>query len=177
MSLSHKSLWLVVLIGLQVWIPNTNAQDLMTGKSAPDWTLHDGLNQSVSFPNDFQGQPVVILFWATWCPYCARLMPYLEEIQKDYADHRVTVLALNFKEDHDDPVAHVKERGLNLKVLLEADSVAKDYGIRFSPGLLVVDGQGQVVYQRHSTDQPPGNAIAKYWANQVRSALDESLGL
>ena len=97
-------------------------------------------------------------------------MPYLVQIEQDYGTHGVTVLALNFKEDAD-PLAHLEERGLDLRVFLDADSVAEAWGIRFSPGLLVVDGNGVVVYQRRSTDKPPGKAIAEYWSDQVRDAF------
>ncbi|MCP5091039.1 MAG: redoxin domain-containing protein, partial [Gammaproteobacteria bacterium] len=26
-------------------------------------------------------QPVILLFWATWCPYCKALMPHLQSIR------------------------------------------------------------------------------------------------
>ena len=168
---NQKRLLCILLITLFGFASSAHAQDLLVGKQAPAWTLQDSSNQSVDFPSDFAGRPTVVLFWASWCPYCARLMPYLVQIEQDYGTHGVTVLALNFKEDAD-PLAHLEERGLDLRVFLDADSVAEAWGIRFSPGLLVVDGNGVVVYQRRSTDKPPGKAIAGYWSDQVRDALD-----
>ncbi|MEM7281904.1 MAG: TlpA disulfide reductase family protein [Pseudomonadota bacterium] len=167
---------LLTAIALVFFVPSlaTYAQDDLVGQQAPSWTLTDLSGEVRHFPEDFEGKATVILFWATWCPYCAAVMPYLEEIRTEYEDQGVQVLALNFKEDGD-PKAHIADKGFGFQVFLEADEVARDWGIRFSPGLLVVDASGKVTYQRRSTDSAPGRAIAEYWAGQVRSSLNESI--
>ncbi|MEM7692142.1 MAG: TlpA family protein disulfide reductase, partial [Pseudomonadota bacterium] len=55
--------------------------------------------------------------------------------------------------------------------------IASLYGVEFIPGLMVVDGSGQIIYQRGWTDLPAGKKVAEQWNLEVRRALDISLGL
>ena len=54
----------------------------------------------------------------------------------------------------------------------EASSIAEKYGIKFIPGLMVVDGRGHVTYRRGWTDLPAGKTVAQQWDGEVRKALD-----
>ena len=48
--------------------------------------------------------------------------------------------------------------------------------MKFIPGLMVVDGSGEVVYRRGWTDKPAGKSVAEQWDEEVREALDAALG-
>ena len=67
------------------------------GNAAPDFTLTD--SQHTIVLSRLRGKPVVLNFWATWCPPCVEEMPSLVELQKRLGD-KVTVLAVS--EDADD---------------------------------------------------------------------------
>ena len=46
------------------------------GDVAPAWSGSDLISgDTVEFPAVLKGKPAVILFWATWCPYCKEFMP------------------------------------------------------------------------------------------------------
>ena len=151
-----------------------HAQPIDAGMTAPEWELTDSGGRDVDFPADSQGQPSILFFWASWCPYCHIVMPYLQEIIEDYAEHGVVVYAINFKDDVD-PVAYMADKGYDFVVLPLGDLVADEYGVFSSPGLLVVNGEGMVTYRRRRTQAPPGTAIAEVWDQQVREALDQAL--
>lgn len=51
---------------------------------------------------DFKARPLVLNFWATWCPPCVREMPVLDRFQRDYAAKGWRVLGL--AADNADPV-------------------------------------------------------------------------
>jgi thiol-disulfide isomerase/thioredoxin len=103
-------------------------------------------------------------------------MPYLEAIQKNYAADGVQIIAINAKERGiGDPKAYLESLGFPLLGILEGDDVAAAYDVQFIPGLMVVDGDGIVSYRRESTELPPGQTLAEYWAAEVREALDLAL--
>ncbi|MEO8465526.1 MAG: TlpA disulfide reductase family protein [Gammaproteobacteria bacterium] len=143
------------------------------GDKAPPWKAHDFEGRSVDFPAVADGKPVIVVFWATWCPYCKAFMPYLKTIEADYAKRGVKVIAIDVKEDgRGDPRAYVKALGFTPVAVADGDEVMKAYGIQYIPGLLIVDGKSQVAYRRPWSDLPAGQAVAELWDGQVRTALD-----
>nr|BAL59988.1 alkyl hydroperoxide reductase/thiol specific antioxidant/Mal allergen [Candidatus Acetothermum autotrophicum] len=66
------------------------------GYLAPDFTLQDLNGQSVSL-SSFRGKPVLLNFWATWCPPCRKEMPELQEFHRRYGD-QVVLLGVNWGE-------------------------------------------------------------------------------
>jgi thiol-disulfide isomerase/thioredoxin len=142
------------------------------GDMAPPWTARDFAGQTVSFPAVAQGKPTVVVFWATWCPYCKAFMPYLKNIAADYAAQGVKVVAINAKEDgRGDPRAYVQSLGFTPISVANGDEIAKAYGIQYIPGLLIVDGKGKVAYRR-----PSGKTVGELWDGQVRTALNALVG-
>ncbi|MEO0436555.1 MAG: TlpA disulfide reductase family protein [Pseudomonadota bacterium] len=149
------------------------------GDTAPSWTgahILDG--STISFPEVLNESPAVLVFWATWCPYCKAFMPYTQDIQQDYTAEGVQILTFNAKErGRGDPRAYIESLGFPMVPVADADEIASLYGVEYIPGLMVVDGTGQIVYQRGWTDLPAGQKVAEQWDLEVRRALDNSLGL
>jgi thiol-disulfide isomerase/thioredoxin len=145
------------------------------GDTAPSWQAHDFAGRTVDFPAVTQGKPTIVIFWATWCPYCKAFMPYLKNIERDYAKQGLKVVAIDVKEDgRADPKAYVQGLGFSPVAIASADGdrIIQQYGIRYIPGLLIVDGNGRVAYKRPWTDLPAGKTVAELWDGQVRTALD-----
>jgi len=152
------------------------ARAVEQGDRAPAWHAADFAGKAVDFPAVGEGKPVVVVFWATWCPYCRAFMPYLKGIQTDYAAQGVKIVAINAKEDgRDDPKAYVQGLGFAPIAVANGDAIAQSYGIQYIPGLLIVDGGGTVAYRRPWTDLPAGKSVAELWDGQVRAALDRLL--
>lgn len=147
------------------------------GDLAPAWSgtdLVDG--DAVAFPAVTGGKPAVLVFWATWCPYCKAFMPYAKGIQADYGDRGVKIVTFNAKErGQGDPKAYVDSLGFPMVAVADADGIAEDYAVKFIPGLMVVDGNGMIAYRRGWTDLPAGAKVAAQWDGEVRAALDRLL--
>jgi thiol-disulfide isomerase/thioredoxin len=137
---------------------------------APAWSLKTPAGATVSFPADAQGRPTVLMFWPSWCPFSRALQPYVQDIWRDYRAAGVNLWTINIKEDRD-PVEVLRERGLDLPLLIEGDAVANDYGLRYTPWLVVIDGQNRIVYTR-----PPNPPTPVHTAKDVRARLNALLG-
>ena len=79
-------------------------------------------------------------------------MPYAGQLQQEFADAGVQIIALNAKErGRGDPRAYVESLGFPTVAIADADAIAARYGVEYIPGLMVVDGDGMLVYQRGCT--------------------------
>jgi len=113
-------------------------------------------------------RPALLLFWATWCPYCKALMPYLQKVYDAAGRDRLDVYAIDFKEDEDaDPIAELRERGNTFTLVRDGDAIAALYGVKGTPGLFLVGTNGEVIYKRSGGDAP----------EKVEAALREKLAL
>ncbi|WP_017726119.1 TlpA disulfide reductase family protein [Halalkalibacterium ligniniphilum] len=120
------------------------ATGIAVGQKAPDFTLQalDGTSASLS---DFRSQPVMINFWATWCPPCRAEMPDMERF---YQNHEVEVLAVNLtttEYSKGEVQQFVAEIGVSFPILLdEANEVASLYQIQPLPTSLFIDREGVI---------------------------------
>ncbi len=118
------------------------------GQVAPEMTLAllDGDPVTLSH---LRGRPVVINFWASWCPPCRQELPALQAAYTRYGD-RVEFVAVNVKETPETVSAFVQEAGLGFPVALDADGQVSDlsYEVRGLPTTLFIDSNG-VVAARH----------------------------
>ena len=153
-----------------------HAVDIDQGDVLPSWTAMDFSGNEVSFPDVIDGKPTVVVFWATWCPYCNAFMPNLGRIQKDYGEDKINVIVINAKErGQGDPAAYVANLDFDVIGVAEGDSIADEYGVRFIPGLLIADSKGNLAWKRDSTDLPAGKTVADFWEGLVREQLDTML--
>jgi thiol-disulfide isomerase/thioredoxin len=152
---------------------------IAAGSDAPSWSGSDLLTGStIDFPEVLDGKPAVLVFWATWCPYCKAFMPYAKRIQDDYAQYGVQALSFNAKErGQGDPKAYIQSLDFAHVSIADADAIAAMYDVKFIPGLMVVNGKGKVIYRRGWTELPAGRKVAEQWDSEVRVALDAELGL
>lgn len=151
----------------------TSVQAVEQGQQAPPFEGTDFSGNEMSFPSVIDGKPTVMIFWATWCPYCKAFMPYLGQIQRDYGDEEINIVAINAKERGEgDPKAYVEMLGFPVIGVADGDAIAETYSVKYIPGLMIIDGNGNIAWKRASTDLPPGKTVAELWDEQVREQLD-----
>lgn len=150
---------------------------------APNWSLSTANDQVIRLSDEAQQQTTVLLFWATWCPYCKALMPHLQSIRLEFGDD-VRILAINIFEDGD-PVAFIREAGYDFTLLLDGDKVADNYGVTGTPAVFVVDHERRIRFDLRElprleppdTGGPAGNRRkaafrAPFWAAEIRKSID-----
>ena len=148
---------------------------LQVGAKAPDWILPNTDGRHVSFYQSCNDHTAVVLFWATWCPYCQALMPELEQLRTELKGQPIKFYALNIWEDGD-PVAHMKEHDFGFKLILNAERVAKSYGVMGTPGLFVIGPDRTIHYIRAKGSKPREvvTAVRRAFAQISTAAGSES---
>ncbi len=152
--------WLVCALLSLIALPAT-AQD-----RALAWEGKGAEGQAVRFDPQHMQRPAILLFWATWCPYCKALMPYVQKVYNAAGQDKLDVYAIDIKDDGD-PLAELAERGQSFTLVRDGDAIAGQYGVKGTPGLFLVDAKGVIVYRRTGGDAP----------EKVEAALREKLGL
>ena len=122
-------------------------------EKAPVWELMNEAGELVK-SSDFAGQPLIIHFWATWCPYCKKLQPGLDTLYKKYADQGLQMIAISFWEDEGaTPQASLDERGHSFKTVVEGDHVARQlFGVKGTPTTVFIDKAGNIVARTRISD-------------------------
>jgi thiol-disulfide isomerase/thioredoxin len=89
----------------------------------------------------FAGRPVLVHFWATWCPICSAEQGSIDALARDTP---VITVAMQSGE-RDAVVQHMRKEALSFPVLNDPDGViAAQWGVRAVPASFIVDGAGQI---------------------------------
>ncbi len=124
----------------------------------PDFTLESARGEAVSLRRYLGTTPVLLVFWATWCPHCNEAVPEINGIHARHSG-RLAVLALDFMESREKVEAFLKSKRVEYPVLLDRDgTVAHRYGVVGIPTYVLLDRQGKIVY--FDNELPP--SIEKY---------------
>jgi peroxiredoxin len=107
---------------------------------APDFTLISLDGQEISL-GDYQGQWVLLNFWATWCPPCVAEMPYLQTL----ADRGLNVLGVNMAEEEGKVKLFAAQHGIEFPILMEPyDNLVLDYQARSLPRTVIIAPDGTI---------------------------------
>jgi peroxiredoxin len=141
------------LAGPERVLPESGAGAAIPGASAgpaADFTLPDLDGQPVAL-NQFLGKkPVLLVFWATWCPECKAAIPEINAMATGPLAGKLQVLGLDFRESREKVSAAVKARYIRYPVLLdEKGQVARAYGVVGIPTYVLIGRDGKVVYREH----------------------------
>ncbi|MBC3875554.1 TlpA family protein disulfide reductase [Undibacterium flavidum] len=115
------------------------------GQPAPN-ELGRTLDGKVITLSSYAGKVVVVSFWATWCTYCLKELPILENIQNLGGEDRVQVIAVNTEER--DVFRKVARTLKDLKMMLAYDpdeTYAKSFGVKGIPHLVIIGRDGKII--------------------------------
>ncbi len=117
------------------------------GSAAPDFTLKTLAGDTASL-SSFQGRPVFLNFWATWCKPCRAEMEEIASAYRAHADAGLQVLAIDLTDQErkmKDVRTFVDEFHMPFPVLLdEKGKVRKRYALRGVPTSVFIDARGVV---------------------------------
>lgn len=139
------------------------AVGVAVGTKAPGASVETLDGHAVDLSQYIGTKPVVIEFWATWCPLCKQLEPSLQAAQTKYGD-RATFVSVGVSNNQTPAKeqAYVTAKHLNGVFVFDRDGKAvAAYKAPHTSYLVVVNADGAVVYTGVGADQDVAVAIAK----------------
>lgn len=120
-----------------------------------DFTLESAAGDSLSLGR-FRGEtPVLLVFWATWCPVCNADVPAVKELHARTAG-KMQVLAIDFMEKRDTVKAFIRTKNIQYPVLFDADGkVTRKYRVVGIPTYVLLDKGGKIVYFGNALPRSP----------------------
>ena len=132
-----------------------------------DATVYDEAGQPVTLTSIAAGRPLVFNFWATWCPYCVREMPYFVEAAAQFGD-RVSFAFVDATDGQRETVegaaAWLDENGFGeLPAYYDSEfEASRAFGVRSLPTTVFVSGEGEILLVRPGAMTP----------EQIQGAID-----
>ena len=116
---------------------------------AKDFVVYDENLKEVKL-SDYKGTPVVLNFWASWCPPCKSEMPSFNEMSKKYSKDEVVILMINLTDGQRETMSiaskYIKDNNYNMKVLFDNEmNAANIYNISAIPRTIFIDKDGYIV--------------------------------
>lgn len=118
-----------------------------------DLTLRDMHGVEVNLA-DFKGKPLLINFWATWCPPCLEEIPYFVDLVNEYKDDGLVVLGISTDDTADQLKPFASNLKMNYPVLVGLDQpdVERAFGAMWAiPVTVFVKKDGTVCKEHRGT--------------------------
>lgn len=134
----------------------TDQVGLPVGTAVSPVVVQDLNGDSVDLGRYIGKQPVLIEFWATWCPRCKALEPRMRAAYREFHDH-VAFLAISVavNESPRSIKRHLANDSLPYPVLWDLDGNAtRAYAAPTTSYMILLDKSGKVVYTGVGEDQP-----------------------
>lgn len=107
---------------------------------APAFTLTSLEGETISL-SSYEGEWLILNFWATWCPPCVSEMPYLQSL----ADRGLNVVGINMAETPEEVEPFLMEHGIKFPILMEPDiNTVLDYQARQLPRTVIIAPDGNI---------------------------------
>jgi len=122
------------------------------GEIAPDFTLNDIDGNQVTLSKVLSEKPVLLDFWATWCPACREEAPRVQTFYQKYAN-KVAVIGVDINESKKAIASFAEANGLTYPIVIDTGEVANQYGVVGIPTIVLIGKDGKILYFGHSVNE------------------------
>lgn len=124
---------------------NRDSGQQFLGNQAPNFVLPDLRGKKIELTQLVSQKPVLLAFWATWCPTCVEEIPVLNEWTKKYPN--LQILGINVQEPTQRIQKFIEKKKILYPVLVDEEAkVAQQFGLVGIPVSVLLAKGGRVIY-------------------------------
>ncbi len=123
------------------------------------------MNGTITELKKYRGKPVLLHFWATWCPFCKLEESSITSIAEDWP-----VLTIAYQSgDKTEIEKHLKKQGLeSWAVISDPDSrLAELYGVTGVPTSFIIDANGNIRFREVGITSAWGLRARLWYADKM----------
>ena len=151
-AVAFAAFGIIGFLGLLIWgmlnkEPITGLSGVtMVNRPAPDFSLTTFEGTTISMAEDLQGKPIVINFWASWCPPCRVEAPLIERTWRAYKNRGLIFLGVNIQDRKEDALNYIREFDVTYPNGPDPNGeISIDYGVSGLPVTFFISRKGKVV--------------------------------
>lgn len=95
---------------------------------------------------DFEGEVILLNFWATWCPPCRAEMPSIQKLYDEYGDKIAIILVSS--EEKEVIETYLQEQSYNLPVYIQRTALPPSFPVRSIPTTFLINKEGQILLEK-----------------------------
>jgi len=109
-----------------------------------------------------QNKPIMIHFWATWCPVCKTEIDNIQRVSKNYQ-----VITIVVKSGNDEDIQnYLNEHNLNFKVINDKDALlAQQFGVSVYPTTFIYDKNKNLIFSDVGYTSTLGLYLRMWWTS------------
>lgn len=135
---------LLLVLALVILATGCTETGAVVGDRAPDFQLQDLEGNEVSL-SSLRGSPILLNFWATWCPTCRLEMPFIQEVYQEWTDKGLVILAIDMGESAATVRDFMQNNNYTIPVLLDTRRVvSQKYNVTAIPTTFFIDRNGVI---------------------------------
>ena len=125
--------------------PSVTSEEDRKSIASYDWSLEKNNRDRQNF-SEYEGEVVLVNFWATWCPPCIAEMPSFQELYVDYQDKIIFLFVSS--EDHETVRGYLNRKNFTLPAYRPLSEPPQPLNGNTLPTTYLLDKQGNIVIQK-----------------------------
>jgi len=130
----------------KIWLGTLSAMLFVLSAQAADFKWMDDQGKIYNLAESYKNQPIVVHFWASWCPPCVAEMPEMVAWLKEHP--QVKLLPVSLDNSLEKVQSFLQKNQINLPALLTDNSQSGRMGVRGLPTTILIDQHGKVLAAR-----------------------------
>jgi peroxiredoxin len=151
----NKTLHILLILALLVLLP-VSVLALNQGDKLLPFTGRDMDGKTVDLSTVIGKKPVMLIFWASWCPNCKSEVPKVNDLVKKYQEKGMEFIGINVGYNDSEGKARrfMDKTGMAYPVIFDSKGkIPRMYGIQGVPTILVANKNGVIVFKNYGVPE------------------------